>query len=205
MARGRRLARRHCSGARPELEADQRGRCGAFRVWAGARCRRAAHHRRNRLAVVLDRRLGALLRQAGSRPGGRVTSSVSPEEVTKKRRPGDVAPRAARGALRCSVFAASRRTRYAPCRRCARTAARSQKWWGAHAPGCKALRFSPTPTGGARLAAHRPTTGRSPWRTAPLIKPMRSEMWLVLLLLFGPRGRRRGAQGFGAARSAFVI
>ena len=34
------------------------------------------------------------------------------------------------------------------------------------------------------------------------IKPMRSEVWLVLL--FGPRGRRRGAQDFGAARSAFV-
>ena len=43
----------------------------------------------------------------------------------------------------------------------------------------------------------------APRRAVARIKPMRSEVWLVLL--FGPRGRRRGAQDFGAARSAFVI
>ena len=39
-------------------------------------------------------------------------------------------------------------------------------------------------------------------RATARLGAMRSEVWLVLL--FGPRERRRGAQDFGAARSAFV-
>ncbi len=54
----------------------------------------------------------------------------------------------------------SRRTRYAPCRRCAQTTARSQMWRRAHARCCKALRCSTTHQGDPR-AIRRPLRGHS--------------------------------------------
>ena len=83
----------------------------------------------------------------------------------------------------------------APAVRCAQTTARSQITKALRAR-CKVLRFSPAPTGpdSARCASPQ---GRSLERT-----PLKPEAQRAGVRCWGPRERRRGAQGLDAARSA---
>ena len=94
----------------------------------------------------------------------------------------------------------SRRTRYAACGRCAQTAARSQllmRATRAAAKPCAARRFRRGPRAIRRLL--RKHSIHASLRIGVVEGPpwgaMRSELPAV-----GPRGRRRGAQGFGVAR-----
>ena len=108
---------------------------------------------------------------------------LAQEKVTKEK--GTLI--AGRPRADCSALlglCSSRRTRYAPCGRCAQTAARSQITRGAIAPCCKALRCSTAQKGPKsntsfaartfhpRLAAHRLRVRRGPGSSA-LARPLR--------------------------------
>ena len=174
----------------------------------------------------------ALCSAPGFRPGGRLPFFGSPKKGSKERRPDAFAPRVARGALWCSVSSARVELAAFTSFSALKQAPRSQMLRALRA--CRrALRSSPKPTGPTsqhqpHLASHRarlvcasrvkkmglrpfPHTvpGEAVPRAASLFgaraqpRRVKREAHFSLLLL-GPRGRRRGAQGFGAAREARI-
>ena len=117
---------------------------------------------------------------------------VTKERGTRRRRSGS-----GRTALRCSVFGASRRTRFAACGRCAQTAARSQltKRAAHAAPNPCAPRRLPRGPRAIRSFASQtfpvPSRFASGASEASVLAPMRSELNLAFVSPFGRGGRGR--------------
>ena len=135
---------------------------------------------------MLDRRLGALLRPAGSRPGGRVPSFVSPKEGTKKRRPRP--RRSACSGLLCGARTLALAQNSLRALRALRSDSCAKSVNEGASRRAKVLRSSTPPTGPEEqhqphLAAHRLAGRCAASRVAS-------------------RRRRREAQGFAAGRAS---
>jgi hypothetical protein len=143
------------------------------------------------MAVGSDAALSAC-RQAGSRPGGRVTFFASPKKVTKKRRPRMRRP--LRGSLAVLGLGVHRKTRCAALRSNSCDESVVEARCACHPQPCAPQRLIRGPE---YSPASPSASGAAGSRSEPQATSRRCRRRAEWYWFSNPRMRRRGAQGLG--------